>query len=330
MYNSRCKKILFASPHVTDNGEAVPSRRLLTRSTSYIPYGEVFVEESSAGWQSPYYFNSKELDEETGLYYYGARYLNPTEARWLSVDPLFEKYVGMSPYNYCAGNPVKYVDPQGEENVIYVINLQSRETYIDIDKLIKQTNSEFANLGLKTRLVKSPVSPKNFAPQKMDKTDSYVVVGSADKVKNYILERSPEYEADYATWYGGASNPERSSNKVNTKTNAIGIDAKGTSDYAKSRKQSVLDFASFLVEHGTGHNASLNHSTEPNKREKQNCANSAIMGGGRWIDDALNGIGEFRNINEIKTNNHKYFNNSTYIKLMKEKFGDNLSKINYK
>ncbi|MCQ2211556.1 MAG: RHS repeat-associated core domain-containing protein [Paludibacteraceae bacterium] len=91
----------------------MPGGWLLSRSTSYIPYGEVFVEESSAGWQSPYYFNSKELDEETGLYYYGARYLNPTEARWLSVDPMWEKYVGMSPYNYCAGNPVMLVDPDG-------------------------------------------------------------------------------------------------------------------------------------------------------------------------------------------------------------------------
>jgi RHS repeat-associated protein len=55
------------------------------------------------------------LDEETGLYYYGARYLNPTSGMWLSADPLFEKYVGMSPYNYCAGNPVKLVDVDGRE-----------------------------------------------------------------------------------------------------------------------------------------------------------------------------------------------------------------------
>ena len=61
-------------------------------------------------------FNAKELDNETGLYYYGARYLDPTGAMWLSVDPLFEKYAGMSPYNYCAGNPVKLVDPDGREN----------------------------------------------------------------------------------------------------------------------------------------------------------------------------------------------------------------------
>ncbi|MCQ2217755.1 MAG: RHS repeat-associated core domain-containing protein [Paludibacteraceae bacterium] len=96
----------------------MPGGWLLSRSTSYIPYGEVFVEESSAGWQSPYYFNSKELDEETGLYYYGARYLNPTEARWLSVDPMFEKYVGESPYNFCANNPLRYKDVDGQAHYV--------------------------------------------------------------------------------------------------------------------------------------------------------------------------------------------------------------------
>ena len=76
------------------------------------------MEERNGSWASPYLFNAKELDEETGLYYYGARYLDPTAAVWLSVDPLFEKYAGMSPYNYCAGNPVKYIDIDG--NVILV------------------------------------------------------------------------------------------------------------------------------------------------------------------------------------------------------------------
>ncbi len=56
---------------------------------------------------------SKELDEETGLYYYGARYYDPKVSLWLSVDPLAGEYPGMSPYNYTAGNPVVLVDPDG-------------------------------------------------------------------------------------------------------------------------------------------------------------------------------------------------------------------------
>ena len=78
----------------------------------YIPYGEVFVEERNSQFSTNFLFNAKELDNETGLYYYGARYLDPTGAMWLSVDPMWEKYAGMSPYNYCAGNPVKLVDPK--------------------------------------------------------------------------------------------------------------------------------------------------------------------------------------------------------------------------
>ncbi len=60
-----------------------------------------------------YSFNAKELDEETGMYYFEARYYRaPT---FTSRDPLFEKYFWMSPYAYCANNPVKFVDPTGME-----------------------------------------------------------------------------------------------------------------------------------------------------------------------------------------------------------------------
>ena len=91
----------------------------ITQHVAYIPYGEIFVEQRNGSWNTPYLFNAKELDEETGLYYYGARYLDPTHATWLSVDPLFEKYVGMTPYGYCAGNPVGLVDPTGMDGYYF-------------------------------------------------------------------------------------------------------------------------------------------------------------------------------------------------------------------
>ena len=81
----------------------------------YVPFGEVFVEERNAKWSTPYKFNGKEQDEETGLCYYGARYYDPRTSVWLSVDPLAEKYPNMSSYVYCANNPVKYVDPDGRD-----------------------------------------------------------------------------------------------------------------------------------------------------------------------------------------------------------------------
>jgi RHS repeat-associated protein len=58
-------------------------------------------------------FNAKELDEENGMYYYSARYYAPPT--FISRDPMFEKYPSISPYCYCANNPMKFVDPTGED-----------------------------------------------------------------------------------------------------------------------------------------------------------------------------------------------------------------------
>ena len=63
-------------------------------------------------------FTGKERDEETGYGYFGARYMDhELMTMWLSVDPLADKYPGISPYAYCAWNPVKLVDPNGEKPV---------------------------------------------------------------------------------------------------------------------------------------------------------------------------------------------------------------------
>lgn len=56
-----------------------------------------------------------EKDFETGYHYYGARYYDSEKINWLSVDPLSDKYPSMSPYAYCANNPVILVDPDGRD-----------------------------------------------------------------------------------------------------------------------------------------------------------------------------------------------------------------------
>ena len=125
----------------------------ITQNVVYIPYGELFVEERNGSWASPYLFNAKELDEETGLYYYGARYLNPSIALWLSTDPLQGKYPGMSPYNYCAGNPVKLVDPDGRDwvqnketkEIVWKVNCTSEE---DTPKDFDYIGNEYLGLSV--------------------------------------------------------------------------------------------------------------------------------------------------------------------------------------
>jgi RHS repeat-associated protein len=82
----------------------------------YAPFGEV-ISEYTPYWHGgkipDYLFNGKELDEETGMYYYEARYYNPP--MFISRDPLFEKKPFMSPYAYCRNNPLIFIDPNGED-----------------------------------------------------------------------------------------------------------------------------------------------------------------------------------------------------------------------
>ena len=60
-------------------------------------------------------FSSKERDVETGLSYFGARYYSSDLSIWLSVDPLADKYPHQSNYVYCSNNPIKVIDPNGED-----------------------------------------------------------------------------------------------------------------------------------------------------------------------------------------------------------------------
>ena len=93
----------------------------------YVPFGEVFVEERNNTWNTPYLFNAKEFDEETGMYYYGARYYEPRLSLWMSVDPLKEKARDVSPYVYCNQNPIIMFDPDGKKAWIVIWATQSSD-----------------------------------------------------------------------------------------------------------------------------------------------------------------------------------------------------------
>jgi RHS repeat-associated protein len=95
---------LGSTTHITDRSGDV------AQYAAYTPYGSLFREYRSV---QPYKFNGKELDQETGYYYYGARYYDPSIAIWLGTDPLKHKYPDIGAYVYCAGNPVNRIDPDG-------------------------------------------------------------------------------------------------------------------------------------------------------------------------------------------------------------------------
>ncbi len=102
----------------------------LVQHERYFPYGERWTElgheEIATGaLRRDYLFTGKELDRDTGFYYFGARYLDPRTDMWLSGDPILASYMKGSPnggvsnprnvglYNYAYANPVGLRDPDG-------------------------------------------------------------------------------------------------------------------------------------------------------------------------------------------------------------------------
>jgi len=129
----------------------------INQHMEYLPFGELLVEEHLNSNNSPYKFNAKEFDSETGNYYYGARYYDPKWSIWLSVDPLFEKYPTLSPYIYTAQNPVIYVDPDGAKIVnADRLRLNRAKTYLNrynnqLGEFSNMSRKELRNKGLLER-----------------------------------------------------------------------------------------------------------------------------------------------------------------------------------
>jgi len=129
----------------------------------------------------PYKFNGKEFDQETGLYYYGARYMNPVTSLWYGVDPLAEKYSNSGGYVYCVDNPIILHDIDGKEwkihtskgkdgkinvsiNITGVILNNSSNKKIDMSKLrdkIKQQIISRFNFSSKKYNVKTNIDLRN-------------------------------------------------------------------------------------------------------------------------------------------------------------------------
>ena len=93
---------------------------------------------------SPSDFTGKERDEETGYGYFGARYMDhELMTTWLSVDPMADKYPNIGPYAYCAWNPVKLVDPDGEDPIKPLVKYMGQGTFmVNTANLRKATRSQ--------------------------------------------------------------------------------------------------------------------------------------------------------------------------------------------
>ncbi|MBP5347042.1 MAG: hypothetical protein J6Y99_12595 [Bacteroidales bacterium] len=100
-------------------------------SIHYYPYGSIMTNISQNGCQK-FLYNGKELDRMYGLdlYDYHARQQDPVVPSFNSVDPLAEKTPEVSPYSYCAGDPVNCVDPDGKETYLFATKLPTKPGFV--------------------------------------------------------------------------------------------------------------------------------------------------------------------------------------------------------
>ena len=98
------------------NVAAVVAGDSLVQRTTYYPYGLPHANAHGAT-ANPYKYSGKEFDTfgGTDLYDFHARHHAPSTGRFMTVDPMAEKYPGISPYMYCAGNPIIFIDTDGQE-----------------------------------------------------------------------------------------------------------------------------------------------------------------------------------------------------------------------
>ena len=113
----------YHSDHLGSTSYITDDKANITQYDAYLPYGELLVDEHSSSEDLPYKFNGKQFDEETGLYYYGARYMNPVASIWYGVDRFTEKYPIYSAYNICRSNPLLFFDESGDSTILYATTL---------------------------------------------------------------------------------------------------------------------------------------------------------------------------------------------------------------
>ena len=132
----------YHSDHLGSTSYITDAKANITQFDAYLPYGELLVDEHSSSEEMPYKFNGKELDQETGLYYYGARYMNPIASIWYGVDPMMEKYPHMSSYAYCMNNPINVIDPIGADTLNITYN-ESTKKWTFTPPVISKGNDVF-------------------------------------------------------------------------------------------------------------------------------------------------------------------------------------------
>ncbi|MBI5414453.1 hypothetical protein HZA38_02970 [Candidatus Peregrinibacteria bacterium] len=207
----------------------------------YYPFGESRIDEKSTTYANDYTFTGKELDEDTKLYYYEARYYNPKIARFVSQDPWegdLKDPQSLNKYAYVRNNPLKYVDQTGR----------------DYAEAIEALKTAWLT-GFGTAMVDSPV------PGPADVVAAAIVVGGTIYAIAQLFdegddtqsqENSSSIQAQSSTDSGGSNNDDENNKKKDEK-NRGNIEKlnKGETDRLKDNGYDIHEIKQDLLGKGS-------------------------------------------------------------------------------
>ena len=223
-------KIVKNRNYNSNNRVVINEYGVVRQVTNYYPFGGVF---STTAYNhgddlQPYKYNGKELDRTHGLdwYDYGARNYDATLCQFTTIDPLCEKYYHISPYAYCANNPIKFIDPNGCEftdaawwgwvdNLTGVINRRQEKNNAKIAK--KQAKLDNGGLSEKKvkRLEKKIENLQNENSELSNVVGEIVALAASDQVYDIMNDDSKNLSNLYMS--------EKTENSWSTFNNASGV-----------------------------------------------------------------------------------------------------------
>ena len=136
----------YLKDHQGNNRVVINRSGTVEETNHYYPFGGVF---GTTGNTQPYKYNGKEFDTKKGLnwYDYGARYYDAALGRFTTVDPSSENYYAFNPYSYCVNNPIKYIDPDGKDFIIWYKDSNGKQAYFSFNgkNAAMAPNNSFVN-----------------------------------------------------------------------------------------------------------------------------------------------------------------------------------------
>jgi len=180
------EKVYFYQPDRLGSAQFVTDQAgLAYEHLEYFPSGETWVDEHSDTQRTPYLFSGQELDDETGLSYFGHRYYDARQGQWISADPALDDlldtdkltddeldasvfYAPGAMYGYVADSPVNFTDPNGYKKTRKLSQVYTEGTteWADAHQLPKGTDGIGGSYGTSRKYSKRNQVESNHFPAK--------------------------------------------------------------------------------------------------------------------------------------------------------------------